>query len=82
MDVGPLDCGVHLLLVLRQHYVVQLAGWGEALDYVLHLVSVDPAMEIECKCPHFSVGEEQGLHPPLCEVVLDCNVVGEIAVMD
>ena len=82
MNVRLLDCRVDLLLVLREHDVVEFAGRGQTLYDVLHLVAVDATMQVECQGADLGVGEEQRLHPPLSEVVGDRDVVREIAVVD
>ena len=48
---------------------------------MLHTVSIDPSMQVECQRADLCVGEEQRLHPSLGKVVLDRYIVGEVAVV-
>ena len=82
VNVRLLDCRVDLLLVLREHDVVEFAGRGQTLYDVFHLVTVDAPMQVECQGTDLGVGEEQRLHPPLSKVVGYRDVVREIAVVD
>ena len=81
VDVRLLDGVVDLLFLVGEHHEVELTGGCHRLDQVLQRISVHPAVQVVSECRHLGVGEEQGLHAALCQIVLHRDVVGEVAVV-